>query len=116
MLCFKDMTFCSAKCQNTSCFHQFTNELMEINIITHPKLNPERTVVGLLVQCGTILVGVALGSAALQWSGFIVSWIILILMGADMLKQDLKENTHLTIEQARKRLDVIEAWESKRHE
>ncbi len=29
MICFKDMTFCSAKCQNTSCFRQFTDELHE---------------------------------------------------------------------------------------
>lgn len=27
MTCFKDMTFCSAKCSNTKCKRQFTDEL-----------------------------------------------------------------------------------------
>jgi len=29
MLCFKDMTFCSAVCDNKTCFRQFTKEEQE---------------------------------------------------------------------------------------
>ena len=27
MICFKDMTFCSASCKNDTCYRQFTDEL-----------------------------------------------------------------------------------------
>ncbi len=88
---------------------------MEINIITHPRFKIQRALSLLLMQVGLVLLGVLAGSNALQWSGFIGGWIILTIIGADLVKQDLKENTHLTIAQARKRLDVIEAQESKHY-
>ena len=53
---------------------------------------------------GLVGIGVVLDSIALQWAGAILGFLVIISQAIS-----LRENHKMTVEQARKRLDEIEA-------
>jgi hypothetical protein len=81
-----------------------------INIITHPRFRPLRTIYAAAAQIGVIGVGVVVDSTAMQWAGFIVLSLLVVSAVAGQYRRDFD----LTIEQARARLDEIEAQETRR--
>lgn len=78
-----------------------------ITVNTNQKLKPLRTVYSSLFTITVIGVGAVLESAAMQWIGFIV--VIITALGVVMAGAG--KNSNLTIDEARKRLDELEAKE-----
>lgn len=77
----------------------------EITITTNNPIRIGRIIAPFLLQVGVIGIGVATDSQAMQWSGFIML-ALFSLVSASKLG---KKNRCLTIEQAHKRLEEIEA-------
>jgi hypothetical protein len=82
---------------------------MKIDLMTHPRFSVRRSATGLLLQTIPISLGIWTGSAAMQWVGFVFSLVLVIGLAVSLQKRD----QGLTIQQARQRLDEIEAEEIK---
>ncbi len=75
-----------------------------IEIKTNQKFKPLRVVSVILMMTSPICLGIATGSSAMQWAGFVLGGISVVAAAAAFGRT----NTGLTIEQARARLDEIE--------
>lgn len=75
----------------------------KITINTKPMFRPWRVVLSFAAQTGVIGVGVMADSEAMQWAGFIA--LVLMVWGMAMLGKP----GGMTIAEARKRIDEIEA-------
>ncbi|MDT8328144.1 MAG: hypothetical protein RQ750_12290 [Roseovarius sp.] len=73
-----------------------------ITIKTNPKFRPWRMIATIIAQIGVIGVGVLLGSAAMQWAGFVVLGLMLIGLAVGANPRGL------SIEGARREIDRIE--------
>jgi hypothetical protein len=78
-------------------------EKIDLNV-THAR-NWRYTAVFYALLFGLIGLGVFVDSAAMQWAGFVVAFLALVGMAATAEKR----NKGLTIAEARKRLDELEA-------
>ena len=76
-----------------------------IKLDVNTKFNPIRMVTSVSIQVGVIGIGIFAESPAMQWSGFVVLVILVIAVAF----QSAKKDEGLTINQARKRLDELEA-------
>lgn len=83
--------------------------MTKIEIKTNPKFRPLRAIYVFAVVFGIFGAGVAADSAAMQWFWF----AFLLLWFLAMVRCYADENTGLSIAEARKRLDEIEAEEEK---
>lgn len=81
----------------------------KIEIATNPRFSWRRTAIGLFVQVAPISFGILTGSVAMQWVGFVFT----MLFFAVVISLIIKQNTGLTIAEARKRLDEIELEQAK---
>lgn len=79
----------------------------KITINTNPQFRPLQTVSSTALTVLVIGVGVVADSAAMQWAGFVS--LLLTVIGLSVIKS--KKDDCLTIDEARKRLDEIEAEE-----
>lgn len=79
-------------------------EKVEININTRPQIHPLKLMIMPAVQLVLIGIGVVVDSAAMQWLGFVMFWILLLTVNIVKVKQD----SGLTVEQAKQRIEEIE--------
>jgi len=77
---------------------------IKITIRTNPKFKPLRVAYVASVFLALIGVGVAVDSQAMQWAGFVFSWIIVFLLA--ILLNDKTDK--ISIAEARKYLDKLE--------
>lgn len=75
-----------------------------INIEITTPFRPLRTLFHTAVEVGVIGIGVWVGSAAMQWAGFLA--LLLLMLGA--ANAHSKRNKGLTPDEARARIDQIE--------
>lgn len=78
---------------------------VEINIRINPQPSYLRTIFVTAVEVLVIYLGVLAGSAAMQWAGLIG----VLLVGLSYAIMVAKKNDGLSVDDARKRLDEIEA-------
>lgn len=83
--------------------------MTKIEISTNSRFSWRRTALGLVVQVVPISFGILTGSAAMQWAGFVFTMLFMVAVVTVMVKQ----NTGLTVAEARKRLDEIEREQAK---
>lgn len=80
---------------------------VEIKIITNPQFNVARFALSIAAQIGVIGVGVYTQSEAMQWCGFLV--LVLLVLG--LIARD---NKGLTFDEARAKIDELEAKSNRR--
>lgn len=80
---------------------------VKVTVLTNPRWRPLRSVYATAFQIGVIGIGVAANSPAMQWSGFIV----LMLIAVGMAVAGVRKNEGLSIAEAIRRLNEIEADE-----
>ena len=78
-------------------------EKIEIDIVTHPKFQLWRYLLSLVTMILPISIGILTGSVAMQWMGFVMSLVLIMIIGFALGKP----NKELTIEEARARLDEL---------
>ena len=78
---------------------------VKIEIQTMPKVSLVRVVTLPLMQVAVIGVGIAVDSAAMQWSGFVFLCLLVLMLAVYFAAK----NTGLTFAQARARIDELEA-------
>jgi len=73
-----------------------TMTAITINIITRPKFSLTRTAWPVFLMAGTIGVGVAVGSVAMQWAGFFLGF----LLTAGVITMLARKDSDLTLDEA----------------
>ncbi len=80
-----------------------------IEIRTNPKLRPFRAAFFAGLQVAVIGIGVLTGSSAMQWAGF---WLLAVMLIVAVIA-NLSKSTGLSFEEAREHINKLEAEEDR---
>ena len=87
-------------------------EPVKITVLATTRFKPVRAIYFAAIQVAVIGVGVAVESAAMQWSGFLFLAFLFGLNCMVLIVQNVEKNKPLSIQEARKRMDEIEREQS----
>lgn len=82
--------------------------MTEIYIRTNPKFKPLRVLYAFSVQFALISIGIAAESPAMQWMGFVMVVLIVLVLAV----ATVDSNKAVSFDEARRMIDDMEAKES----